>query len=224
MRAVKKSRNAEATRTRILDVSLAEFAAEGLDGARVDHIARAAGVNKALLYYYFRDKETLYGGVLDHVFEQLFGSLRKALRSSAEPREQLMAYARAHFKFILEHRQYPAIIQREMMRAGRNPSPHLDRVFSRFGLPFYQEMAQVMRNGMRRGEFRRMDAEQAIISIVGVVVFYFISSARQKVLAGYDPFSPAIIARRKREMLSFIAAAVSAERPKSASKRARKKQ
>ena len=57
--------NPEATRDAILEAALNEFATEGLAGARTDHIARAAGVNKALLYYYYEDKETLYGAVLD---------------------------------------------------------------------------------------------------------------------------------------------------------------
>ena len=45
--------------------------AHGVAGARTDAIAREARVNKALLYYYFKDKETLYGAVLDNVFSGL---------------------------------------------------------------------------------------------------------------------------------------------------------
>jgi len=52
-------RSAE-TRSRILDAALSEFAANGLAGARTEQIAQSAGVNKALLYYYFESKEKLY--------------------------------------------------------------------------------------------------------------------------------------------------------------------
>ena len=58
-------RRPEASRRAILQAALIEFAQEGIAGARMDAIAAAAGVNKALLYYYFRDKEALYGAVLD---------------------------------------------------------------------------------------------------------------------------------------------------------------
>ena len=61
-------RQPEASRDAILQAALAEFAQEGLAGARMDAIAAAAGVNKALLYYYFHDKDTLYGAVLDRFF------------------------------------------------------------------------------------------------------------------------------------------------------------
>ena len=68
----------EEGRAAILQAAAAEFAAHGVAGARTDAIAREARVNKALLYYYFKDKETLYGAVLDNVFSGLkkavFGS------------------------------------------------------------------------------------------------------------------------------------------------------
>src|SRR6201987_5582072 len=60
----------EESRPAGLQAAIREFAREGVAGARTDAIARAAKVNKALLYYYFRDKETLYGAALDHVFQE----------------------------------------------------------------------------------------------------------------------------------------------------------
>ncbi len=59
-------RSAE-TRSRILDAALSEFAANGLAGARTEQIATAAGVNKALIYYYFESKEKLYSAALEMV-------------------------------------------------------------------------------------------------------------------------------------------------------------
>src|ERR1039458_628157 len=56
------------SRASILKAAVAEFAEHGIAGARTDAIARAAHVNKALLYYYFKDKDALYEAVLDHVF------------------------------------------------------------------------------------------------------------------------------------------------------------
>ena len=64
------------SRAAILEAAVAEFADDGIAGARTDAIARAAGVNKALLYYYFKDKEALYGAVLDRVFAGFDASSR----------------------------------------------------------------------------------------------------------------------------------------------------
>ena len=67
----------EESRAAILKAAVAEFSREGPAGARTDAIARAAKVNKALLYYYFKDKESLHGAVLDQVFGDSGSRCRK---------------------------------------------------------------------------------------------------------------------------------------------------
>jgi AcrR family transcriptional regulator len=63
---IKKSagRNPQQSRERILEAALAEFAAKGFAGARVDSIARQAKINKRMLYHYFGDKEVLFREVM----------------------------------------------------------------------------------------------------------------------------------------------------------------
>src|ERR1044071_7095584 len=91
----------EKTRAAILKSALEEFAQEGVTGARTDEIARRAGVNKALLYYYFKDKESLYAAALDQVFSGLHQRVTSVLeRSDLPPRERLLLYAQTHFDHI----------------------------------------------------------------------------------------------------------------------------
>src|SRR5262250_2452604 len=89
----------ELSRAAILQAAVREFAREGVAGARTDAIARAAGVNKALLYYYFEDKEALYRAVLDEVFSGLRGAIHAALAQDLSPRDRLIAYLHAHFDY-----------------------------------------------------------------------------------------------------------------------------
>src|SRR6202049_3829173 len=85
------------SRAAILQAAAQEFAGLGIAGARTDAIARAAKVNKALLYYYFKDKETRYGAVLDHAFSGMKAKVFQALDSDLPPRQKIMAYAGAYF-------------------------------------------------------------------------------------------------------------------------------
>ncbi len=66
----KRPRDAEATRAALLERATREFADRGYDGARVDEIAEAAGINKRMIYAYFGDKEGLYRAVLDACLAQ----------------------------------------------------------------------------------------------------------------------------------------------------------
>src|SRR5438128_7311892 len=82
----------EQSRAAILQAAVREFAREGVAGARTDAIAQSAGVNKALLYYYFKDKEAIYQAVLDQVFGGVRAAIHNALSQELPPRERLVAY------------------------------------------------------------------------------------------------------------------------------------
>ena len=203
-----RSRNPEATRAAILKAALREFAEEGLDGARIDHIARAAGVNKALLYYYFQDKEALYAAVLESVMANLFSRLNVALDPELSPCDQVLSYAKAHFDYIASAPHYPILLQREMMRAGRKTSTPLTRIFTRYGRPFYQRFTAMVLEGIQRGDFRPVDPEQVVGSVIGVVVFYFVSAPVHRIVRRVDPLAPKQLAARRNAMLDFIAHAL----------------
>src|SRR5215510_2040960 len=111
----------EKTRAAILKAALEEFAHEGPAGARNDEIARRAGVNNALLYYYFKDKEGLYAAALEQVFSGLSERVMVVLdRDQLSPRQRLLGYAQAHFDYIASAPMYSRLVQGELMRtAGR---------------------------------------------------------------------------------------------------------
>ena len=206
--APRSRRQPERARQAILKAALQEFAQEGMSGARTDHIARAAHVNKALLYYYFKDKEELYGAVLDQVFSGLSERIVAVLERDLPPREKVLAYAGAHFDYIASSPLYPRVVQREMMRAGRKGSPHIRRIVERYLRPILARLAELLRAGMESGEFRRVDAMHFVFSIVAMNVFYFSSAPVLTLMTQGDPLAPEAIAARKAAVLDLIAAAL----------------
>src|SRR5258708_23199462 len=127
----------EKTRAAILKAALEEFAHEGVTGARTDEIARRAGVNKALLYYYFKDKEGLYAAALDQVFSGLHERVASVLeRPDLPPRERLLLYAHTHFDYIASAPLFPRLVQRVLLlRCGRAPAPAASPTHERPGHP-----------------------------------------------------------------------------------------
>ena len=198
----------ERSRAAILRAAIREFSQEGVAGARIDAIARRAGVNKALLYYYFKDKESLYSAVLDQVFGGLIAAVSGAFRLDAPPRERVLAYAGAHFDYIARHPLYPRIVQGEMMNAGRNGSSQLDRIVRQYFRPLANELSTVIMEGVASGDFRQIDPTQAIPSIISVIVFYFTNAAAMRSMTGVDPLLAKPIALRRAAVLDFISAAL----------------
>jgi TetR/AcrR family transcriptional regulator len=196
------------TRSAILRAAVREFSIEGVAGARTDAIARAARVNKALLYYYFEDKEALYGAVLDEVFAGLTKAVMAALSSDLPAREKILAYAGAHFDYIAGNPLYPRIVQAEMMRAGRSGSPHFQHIVHQYFRPLFAKISEVLKAGIASGEFRPVNPLHFMQSMVAVIVFYFNASPVMRLMTGDDPMSPGRIAERREAVLDLIAAAL----------------
>jgi len=208
-----RRRQPEASRNAILNAALAEFAREGLAGARVDAIADAAGVNKALLYYYFADKESLYGAILDRFFETLVERITTVCSQPGTAGERFLSYARTHFDSVAESPYYAHIFMSELMSASRGGSPHLDRIFARYMQPIGALVLALVEEGVRTREFRRVDPNQFLPSAIGSIVHYFLTAPlRQKFVPGLDFTTPQAIQERRAAVLDFIAAALFTDR------------
>ena len=202
----------EQTKAAILDAARHEFAREGLAGARTDAIARAAGVNKALLYYYFHDKEALYAAVLDRVFTGLQAKINEALDRPGSPRERLLAYAGAHFDYIAGNLEYPRLMSRELMRARVEKSPparkNIHRLVTTYFQPVFRRVSAVIEEGIESGDFRRVNPMHFLLTIVSSIVFYFISTPVLQAVTGIDPLAPERLAERRAAVLDFVSAAL----------------
>ena len=198
----------EESRAAILNAAEKEFAEQGIAGARIDTIAREAGVNKALLYYYFQDKDSLYGAVLDNAFAGLKTQVFAALDSKRAPREKLIEYVNVYFDFLSHHPFYPRLMQREMMRMGDGESHHLDKIVKESFQPIFAKVAGVLQEGMARGEFRKIDPAHFVPSMVAMIVFYFSSSPVIRRIVRFDPLAPERVAERKAAVLDFITTAL----------------
>jgi TetR/AcrR family transcriptional regulator len=194
----------EETRSAILQAAVREFARGGIAGARTDAIARAAKVNKALLYYYYRDKDALYQAALDYVFLERNEFLLRVLAEKIPPGEKILRYVGAFFDYLADHPLQREMVQRELVARGA----HMQRIVKLYMKPIYEELVKVLREGIAAGVFRAVDPLQFIPSMVAVIVHYFGSAPLVKVMTQEDPLSPERIAARRAAVLDFISAAL----------------
>jgi TetR/AcrR family transcriptional regulator len=188
------------TRAAILKAAECIYAEYGLAGARTEAIAAAAGVNKALLYYYFKSKEDLYRAVVGTHLREFHRQAEKVLSGKGSAGRILLRYVSNHFDFIGTHPHYPRIFQRMMMAGDRT----LERMVREHSIPLSKMLLALVERGMRSGEFRCLDRRHTVISLAALTVFYFNIAPALRIITGQDPFTKASLARRKAEVLKFI--------------------
>jgi len=151
---------------KILQTALQEFAEKGYDGARIDNIAKTAGVNKALIYYHFKSKEELFAAIINDLFE-------KAGAVSFEPtgatvRENLIEVME-HFIDFLHENPYFVKIMDQSVAQDRDIFHQIHRQNL-----FFEKVMMMYRFGVQTGECRKVDhPEDFVISLLGAVYFYF---------------------------------------------------
>jgi len=193
-------RSREKTREMILTTAERVFAQTGLAGARTDLIAKAAGVNKALLYYYFKSKENLYEAVVEGHFRKFNERALELLGAAGSARGILLKYVSLHFDFITAHRQSAPLFQQFMMAKGKRT----ERLIRRYFKPRSDAVRKLLERGVRAGEFRRTDLFHTAVSIISLIVFYFSAAPVLQLLGHRNAHSAENLQLRKREVLDFI--------------------
>jgi len=196
-------RHPERTRERILEAATAEFSRRGLGGARVDSIARAAGVNKRMLYHYFGNKEDLFLAVLEGAYEKIRGQEGALRLENLTPVEAMKRLVRFTFRYFVENQYFVALLNSENLHRARHIR-RSGRVTS-INSPLIGILAGILRRGRAAGVFRGgVDPLQLYISIAGVAYFYFSNIHTLSTIFARDLNAPASLAARERHVVEVI--------------------
>jgi AcrR family transcriptional regulator len=168
---VRKPRDAAATRQRILDAAIGEFAANGFSGARIENIARLAKSNIRMIYHHFGSKDGLYVEVLEHVLDQLREDELGLDFEHVSPREgvhKIFDFIHGHFA---SHPELMSLLSSEnlnkaefLQRSSRIPER---------ASPVIAALNGMLRRGAEQGVFRSdVDALHLYITIVSLAYFH----------------------------------------------------
>jgi AcrR family transcriptional regulator len=158
---------ADATRELLLDAAAAAFAERGFDGARVDDIATRAGVNKALIYTYYGDKEGLYRAVLSSRLAAPAPAVAPGGLSGA--RAALEGVIRHHFRLLVEDRAFARLVAWDLLSTGRRGRD----VLAESAGPALDRLAELVRDARGSGALRAgIDPELFRAALVALALGY----------------------------------------------------
>jgi TetR/AcrR family transcriptional regulator len=160
------------TRQRILKAAIAEFTEYGLDGARVDRIAGSAGVNKALLYYYFSSKENLFSSVIDEYLRMILPLIQQSFGNPSDPDETLGQVARVYAQLSQQYPEFIRLLVRELARPDSRMVVRAAQILKGSGIPGY--LLGLLRDGVESGTVRDVDLKQAAVSFLTLNLGYFV--------------------------------------------------
>lgn len=203
-------RDPAATRSALLEASIVEFADKGFAGARVDEIAKRAGVNKQLVYHYFGGKEEVYVAALEEVYGRIREREKELELQSLAPREAMATLVGFSFDYLEEHPEFIALLNDEnrMNAAHVSHSPDLVEMHS----PLVQLIAETLERGVTAGEFNdRFGPVNLYISIAGLSYFYFSNNRTLSAIFDRDMASPGQKARRRQHVIDLVLSALRPE-------------
>lgn len=200
-------------RQRILEAARSAFIRQGYHGARMQDIANNAGINKALLHYYFQNKENLFDLVFQDAFSEFLPRLQAILSSKDPVIDKIEAYLGAHLHLLQSRPDLPLFILNEVYR---DP----ERFFTKFmhhlqGASPFSILLEQIAEEMEAGILRPMNPRELWFNVMSMVVFPVIARPiLQKISATPDREYVAILEQRQQSLLLFIRnAIVLTERP-----------
>jgi TetR/AcrR family transcriptional regulator len=176
------SRSSAATpdsRQRILNAATAEFALRGFAAATVDRIAARARLNKAMIYYHFHSKQTLYSTVLRSIFTTMGDRLTAIASSDAGPADKLDRFVAAFVTEGQAHSHVAPIMLREIAGGGRR----LDEETYGVMLRVVRAMSGIIDQGRAAGRFGPVDPILLYLTTVWPIVVYLATTPIRNALA-----------------------------------------
>ena len=164
-------RNPERARQAILESAIAEFAAHGPSGARVDRIAKRAAINKRMLYHYIGNKNDLFLAALEETYGRIHSAEQALDLEHTPPRQAIKRLISFTWNYYLAHPEFISLLNSENLHQGENL--RLGRMVPAMHSPFVELIGDILDRGVAAGQFRPgVDPVQLYISIAALGYFY----------------------------------------------------
>jgi AcrR family transcriptional regulator len=194
-RPAKRLRDPVQTQNRILAAAKAEFSKVGLGGARIDSIAAKAGVNKRMIYEYFKGKEALFQAVLEDAWTDIRAAEAKLQLDHLPPVEAIRALMTFTWEYYLQHPEFMSLVNSENLHKARHVKK--SRRFLELHSGFIDMLQRILDRGVESGDFRPgVDPRQLHLTLAAIGYYYLTNRYTGEVIFGFDFVSKEALAAR----------------------------
>ncbi len=171
-------RDSKKTQQNIINTAMKLFARDGFDGVSVDIIAKDANINKAMIYYYFKNKAQLYKRVVSTILDEIYHQILKDIKRADKPKDELRIFIETFCNFAWNNPYLSSLMLAELGNGAKNLP---DDMF--VGLKqIFLLLSDILKRGEEKGCF--FDVEPIIIHfmITGTInLFISTKKLRKKV-------------------------------------------
>ncbi|WP_372794916.1 TetR/AcrR family transcriptional regulator [Lutibacter sp.] len=193
------------TETDILNAAKRIFQHKGMAGARMQEIADEAGINKALLHYYFRSKQLLFEAVFKMAFSMLAPQLNEVMNADSSLFEKIRKFSNNYISFVLKHPYLPNFIIQEL---NRNPE-FVEKLIAEDHFPNIEKFKKQVNDKVTEGTIKPIKPEQLFINIMALNIFPFIGAPLLKGFINIENQTyNQLMEDRKTEVAEFIINAI----------------
>ncbi|MBN8678715.1 MAG: TetR/AcrR family transcriptional regulator [Chitinophagales bacterium] len=193
----------DSTEQKIFDAAHEIFTQKGMDGAKMQEIADKAGINKALLHYYYRSKEKLYEAVVKAVMAKALPTVRQVIESELPLEEKITRFIDFYIGLISKNTVIPLFIISEI---NKHPDHFFENVMPK-QLPQPEIFFRQVQEEVAAGRIRPVDPRHLIIHIISLCIFPFLGKPLMRMLLGLSPEEmKKLLDQRKQEVTSFVLA------------------
>jgi TetR/AcrR family transcriptional regulator len=177
------------------------FLTRGMDGARMQDIADEAGINKALLHYYFRSKDKLFEKIFLDVAHAFLPKIFAILESDSTLFEKIDRFCNEYISQVMTTPYVPIFILNEI---NRQPQAFLKKVFGGNRPPIEKLIPQIQKE-IKAGILKPIDPLQLLMNILSLCLFPFLVSPMIQLISGIDTKQfNALMEKRKKEVPKMI--------------------
>ena len=192
----------KSTEEKILAAAKKVFITKGMYGARMQDIADEAGINKALLHYYFRSKEKLFEVIFMEAAQKLFPKINSIFESDMPLFEKIETFTEEYITIISENPYLPLFVLNEI---NQDPETFLNKIWNKQKFPRPQKFLEQIEKEVKKGTIKRISPLHLLINLISMSVFPFVAKSMIQFTMGLDELQfRNVIEQRKKEVSKFI--------------------